>query len=340
LALILAFVAYWGWGRLPVEEVKQEAAAAQARLSSLVKVPEGVTPTATPTQSAFAARPASPSPTVTHTPSATSTRLPSATPSPAPTATPTGGPAEYIVVPGDSLMLIGDKLDLPWQTIAAINGINQNTMIRPGDKLRLPTVTPAPTRPAATPTAVATATATATAASGPSPSQTPVPQASPTSTVAPTSAATSTPAAAPTAPPAPTVSPSTFTPVPTATPAPTQTPLPSLSAPLLLMPGDRNSSTGETATIVLQWQTKENLPLGTVYRVSISSTEQGAPVTRTFDWKSTSFPVPPWLWGKADQPAREYRWSVQVVQLATDGKGGERVIELSPPSETRAFFWN
>jgi hypothetical protein len=106
------------------------------------------------------------------------------------------------------------------------------------------------------------------------------------------------------------------------------------------MPGDRNASTGEGTPIILQWQTRENLPLGTVYRVTITDTEQGIPVTRTFDWKATSFPVPPWLWGKADQPAREYRWSVQVVQLATDGKGGERVIALSPPSETRTFFWN
>jgi hypothetical protein len=108
----------------------------------------------------------------------------------------------------------------------------------------------------------------------------------------------------------------------------------------LLMPGDRNASTGEGTPIILQWQTRESLPLGTVYRVTISDTEQGIPVTRTFDWKATSFPVPPWLWGKADQPARQYQWFVQVVQLATDGKGGERVIELSPPSETRTFFWN
>jgi hypothetical protein len=106
------------------------------------------------------------------------------------------------------------------------------------------------------------------------------------------------------------------------------------------MPGDRNSSTGEGTPIVLQWQTKENLPLGTVYRVTITATEQGVPMTHTFDWKATSFPVPRWLWGLADQPARQYQWFVQVVQLATDGKGGERVIELSPPSETRTFFWN
>jgi hypothetical protein len=106
------------------------------------------------------------------------------------------------------------------------------------------------------------------------------------------------------------------------------------------MPGDRNSSTGEGTPIVLQWQTKESLPLGTVYRVTITNSEQGIPVAHPFDWKTTSFPVPGWLWGKADQPARQYQWFVQVVQLTTDGKGGERVIELSPPSEIRTFFWN
>jgi len=54
--------------------------------------------------------------------------------------------------------------------------------------------------------------------------------------------------------------------------------------------------------IILQWQTRENLPLGTVYRVTITDTEQGIPVTRTFDWKATSFPVPPWLWERRISP--------------------------------------
>jgi LysM repeat protein len=351
LALIVAFAAYWGWGKLPVQQVKQKAAAAQAKLSGLVQIPELATPTATPTQGNLIARSVQPSPTATRTPTPTPTRSPSATASPAPSATPTSGPAEYVVVPGDSLGLIGDKLDLPWQTIAAINGINQNTMIRPGDKLKLPTSTPAPTRPPATaapataaPATAAAAATTATSSAGPTLAASP--EATATPTAAPTSTPTSAPTAPPTAPPAATASPPTATPRPTATPAPTptpaptNTPVPSISVPVLLMPGDRNSSTGERTSIILQWQTRENLPLGTVYRVTIADTEQGVPATRTFDWKATSFPVPPWLWGKADQPARQYQWFVQVVQLATDGKGGERVIELSPPSETRTFFWN
>jgi LysM repeat protein len=347
LALIVAFVAYWGWGKLPVQQVKQEAAAAQAKLSGLVQIPELATSTATPAQNSFVARSAQMSPTATGTPTSIPVRPPSVTSSPVPTATPPSGPAEYIVVSGDSLGLIGEKLDMPWQTIAAINGINENTVIRPGDKLRLPTVTPAPTRPPATATPTATAAAATVAppaAATSSAGSTPAATAGATAT--PTAAATDTPTSVPTAEATATAQPPTAAPRPTATtaptptPAPTNTPAPILSAPVLLMPGDRNSSTGEGTQIVLQWQTKENLPLGTVYRVTIMDTEQGVPVTHPFDWKTTSFPVPGWLWGKADQPAREYRWSVQVVQLATDGKGGERVIELSPPSETRTFYWN
>ena len=338
LALIMAFAVYWGWGKLPVQQVKQEAAAAQAKLSNLVQIPELATPAATPTQGNRVARSTQPSPTATWTPSPTQIRPPPATASasPAPSATPTSGPAEYVVVPGDSLALIGDKLDLPWRTIAAINGINQNTMIRPGDKLKLPTSTPAPTSPPVT----AAPAATATSSAGPTLAASPEAPATPTA--APTNTATS----APTAPPAATASPPTVTPRPTATPAPTptpaptNTPVPSLSAPVLLMPGDRNSSTGSGTSIILQWQTKENLPLGTVYRVIITDKEQGILVTHPFYWTTTSFPVPSWLWGLADQPNREYQWFVQVVQLATDGKGGERVIELGPPSETRTFFWN
>ena len=113
LALIVAFAAYWGWGKLPVQQVKQEAVAAQARLSGLVQIPELATPTATPIQDGSVARSTQPSPTVTRTPTPTPTRPPSITASPTPSATATSGPADYTVVSGDSLALIGEKLDLP-----------------------------------------------------------------------------------------------------------------------------------------------------------------------------------------------------------------------------------
>ena len=105
------------------------------------------------------------------------------------------------------------------------------------------------------------------------------------------------------------------------------------------MPGDQNSSTGEGTPIVLQWQTKENLPLGAVYRVTITDTEQGVPVS-PLRLEDDKLPCSRLALGQGGSPARQYQWFVQVVQLTTDGKGGERVIELSPPSEIRTFFWN
>jgi hypothetical protein len=31
---------------------------------------------------------------------------------------------------------------------------------------------------------------------------------------------------------------------------------------------------------------------------------------------------------------------VRVVEVTTDGQGGERVIPVSQPSTTRTFYWN
>jgi LysM repeat protein len=344
LALIVAFAANWGWGKLPVQQVKQEAAAVQAKLSGLVQIPELATPTPTPTQGSLVARSLQPSPTATWTPTPTSIRSPSATASAAPSATPTptSGPAEYVVVPGDSLALIGDKLDLPWQTIAAINGINQNTMIRPGDKLKLPTSTPAPTRPLVTAAPAATTATTAAATNSASPTL----PASPEAKATPTAAATNTPTTAPTAEIAAPVEPHTATPRPPATPtrtptaAPTAPPAPALAQVVLIGPGDGSSYDGENAQIELQWQNKDYLPAGAVYRVTLQWDEKGVSMTNPQDTAATSIRAPLWLWGKADQlTGRRYAWKIQIVQLATDGKGGERVIELNPTSETRTFYW-
>jgi hypothetical protein len=89
----------------------------------------------------------------------------------------------------------------------------------------------------------------------------------------------------------------------------------------------------------LQWQNKDYLPVGAVYRVTFQWINKGAPMIHHQDTTATSIRAPLWLWGEADQPARQYFWSVQIVQLTTDGKGGERVIPLNPPSEKRTFYW-
>jgi LysM repeat protein len=337
LALILAFAAYWGYERLPIEQVMQGAAAAQAQISDMVQLPELAAPTATPVQG-DEARPTqvTPSPSPTRTPTATPSRPPSATPSPTPTATATGGAREYVVQSGDSLALIGEKLNISWQTIATLNGLTAYSMLQPGDKLRLPTLTPAPTRATATTTrgtvrpteAAATATASATPTRPPAP-------ASPT----PTATALNNPTpAVPTATPRPLPT-FTYTPIP----SPTATPAPAMAAPILTNPGDQGSYSGETAQIVLEWQPAPGtgLPSGAFYRVTILYTEKGTEVAQQPpETTATGMRVPLWLWGLADQPARKYAWFVQIVQRTTDGKGGTRLVPLSLPSEKRTFYWN
>ncbi len=327
LGLLLVFVAYWGRDRLPIEQIRQRAATTQAELASMIRLPTFPTPTITPAPGLTAARltPFTPTPSPTRTATATPSPSPTVTSSPTPTAT--GAVREYIIQPGDSLALIGEKLDLPWRTIAALNGLTEYSLLRPGDKLRLPTQTPVPT-PTATatpsPTASLMLTATATASAiGPSPTASPTaagsPSVTPTATPRPTSTSTR--------PPAPTVT-------------TTSTPAPLLAAPVLTSPGDQTPYGGENEQIVLEWQSRDGLPRGAVYRLTISWVEKGTPISWSWDTTTTSLYVARWLWQRADQPARQYTWSVQIVQLATDGKGGERVIPLSPPSEKRTFYWN
>lgn len=330
LAMLLAFAVYWGRDKAPVGQITQVAQAAQAvqaaqaALSGMVQLPESATPT--PFVVAVRPTPITPTPSATRTATATATRPPSATPSPTATATAAGGAREYIVQSGDSLALIGEKLDLPWRTIAAINGLTEFSILRPGDKLRLPTLTPAPTRSTATPSPTHTATPT-----GAAPMATPR-RADATDGLTPTATATATPS--PTPPP-PTRTPAP--PPPTATP--TATPAPLLAAPILLIPGDQNAYSGDTAQVVLEWQSPDGLPRGAVYRLTIAWVEKGNPISWTWDVTTVSVRAASWLWQRADQPARQYTWSVQIVQVTTDGKGGERIIPLSPPSEKRVFYW-
>ncbi len=126
----------------------------------------------------------------------------------------------------------------------------------------------------------------------------------------------------------------TPTPVP-----PTATPLPQLAAPVLKDPGDGASYNGGDALVELSWGPVEGVGPEDQYLVVVTWVEQGAPMEHRWRTTATGTRVPPWLWGKADQPARKYTWSVQVVRVTTDGKGGEQVIPLSPPSPTRVFYW-
>jgi LysM repeat protein len=85
--------------------------------------------TATPPPSeAPASSPAEPSPSVATTP----------TVSPAPTPTPAPTPRTYVVQSGDTLNGIAQRFGTTAAAIAAVNGINVNDTIDPGDVLIIP----------------------------------------------------------------------------------------------------------------------------------------------------------------------------------------------------------
>jgi LysM repeat protein len=134
----------------------------------------------------------------------------------------------------------------------------------------------------------------------------------------------------------------TETPRPKASPRPataTPTTVPMLSAPILESPAAGERKDGELTEIDLRWQPVSGIPAAAQYQVTIEWNEGGQ--KQSYVWYTTSVAqrLPTWLWGRADQPGRSYDWFVTVVQLGTDGKGGERVLALSPPSSTRAFEW-
>ena len=142
-------------------------------------------------------------------------------------------------------------------------------------------------------------------------------------------------------PPAPTA-----TPKPRATPTPAKpvlppTPAPYLPAPVLTGPGDQASYRGETEQIFLIWDAVPGMTADDRYQVVIRWIEQGALQEKSdLFTPATSIQMPTWLWGRADQPERRYQWFVRPVRLSTDGKGGELVSPLGPPSPTRGFYWN
>ena len=383
---IVILAALWGLGRLPLAKIWQTVTDTRVQLASLVQIPD-LSITATPAALAPAYQQdalVGLTPFPTATPTSSPAPLPSATP-PAPTPEDAGTPAEatspaepapdagqsYTVASGDTLAGIGANLGIPWQLLAATNGIDENTPLQVGQKLRLPEPTPTPLPPTETPAAPAPATQ---------------PAVTPTATTTPT-----TPATGPTTyrvqagdtleqigqrlgvawqaiaaannitaatvlrvgqelvippPGAPLPPTATPRPRPTATPmSPTATPPPSLAAPVLLSPEDQKAFNGEKEVIILKWQPVANLPAGAQYQVTIQWVEKGAP---------QEYPLPPlppttspntraplWLWGRADQPApRTYTWFVTVILPASDGQGGQRIIPLSSPSESRTFSWN
>jgi hypothetical protein len=131
--------------------------------------------------------------------------------------------------------------------------------------------------------------------------------------------------------------------VPTQAPPPAPTAsAPGYSAPVLTMPGANTPYSGDRVQIVFGWQAVPGLPPDAQYHVEFRWTSGGVPdgtFTRV-PANNTGTAVPGWIYLRADQPARKYAWWVHAVRVTTDGKGGERTIELSPPSQIRTFYWN
>jgi LysM repeat protein len=144
------------------------------------------------------------------------------------------------------------------------------------------------------------------------------------------------PADAPTATPSATLQPATTVRPPTATPRGVV----ELPSPVLRGPGDQTPFSGDGAYIELQWNPVSDMLAGQEYQVVVRWIEQGNPEEHWWFTTATGSRVPPWLWGRADQPTRQYSWFVRVVEVTTDGQGGERVIPVSQPSTTRTFYWN
>jgi LysM repeat protein len=128
-------------------------------------------------------------------------------------------------------------------------------------------------------------------------------------------------------------------PSPTPTTEPTLAPEPpavvKLPAPVLLAPGNDDGFNADTLP-VLAWQPVPGVNAGDYYyvvvRFTLKNGDMGFAIGETTD---ASFTVPRWVFDQAQTPDRIGRWSVQVRRLGPAGDA----IEVSPPSETRSFYW-
>jgi hypothetical protein len=137
----------------------------------------------------------------------------------------------------------------------------------------------------------------------------------------------------------------THTSTPTATPTVTQTPWPDTPtpisgypAPILLAPPDGQVIVNQDS-VLLTWASVGRLADDEWYVVRLrlpSNTEPTEPAwTRTTSWRISADLRPS---GSAiDEP---FEWQVGVVRLVSPSSDDSRQIEsLSPPSDTRAFYW-
>ncbi len=340
VAVIVVLAGLWGLGRLPVDEVRQEILDTRSRLAGLVQVLDlpTFTPTHTPaTRSAAAVRTATPTaiPTLRWTPTVTVT-LPGFT---------SGAITQTITVTATAVLT-------PTVTTASPTAAGSPAAAETPAPAGTPTAaatsavgTPPATPVGGSPTAVAAGSRTYVVQAGDTLAGIGARFGVPWETIAAANkiadAAVLQVGQVLTIPLAGALPPTaTPRPRPTATPVPpTATPLPALPAPVLDRPGDGSGAVGADAEIELGWQPVAGMPAEARYQVTIEWLEGGQKNSHSWTTSATAQRMPPWLFLRADQPARRYVWYVTVVQVGTDGKGGERLIPLSPPSAPRTLSW-
>lgn len=123
------------------------------------------------------------------------------------------------------------------------------------------------------------------------------------------------------------------------TPTPTITPevpiIAPLTAPILVSPGDGDGFSSGTQP-VLTWRPAAGIGANDYYYVYVAfTTIDGRNGFVEGKVSGTAFTVPQWVFETAAPPDRLSQWTVQVRRAGPSGQ----VIELSPPSTTRTFYW-
>ncbi len=99
---------------------------------------------------------------------------------------------------------------------------------------------------------------------------------------------------------------------------------------------------GEAYPPLLQWEAVGELGEDEYYNVTIYRPWQGQPYFAGSDWtKDTEF-IPNYdvVINTSDKD-NLYSWSVTVMRLTEEVEGeGKKGVPISPPSETRSFYWH
>jgi hypothetical protein len=108
-----------------------------------------------------------------------------------------------------------------------------------------------------------------------------------------------------------------------------------LPAPGLLTPTNGDGFAAG-AQPVLSWRAAPGISPQDYYHVLVKYTTRDGRANFLEDRiTGTSYAVPLWFYDLASTPDRLGEWSVQVRRMGADGEE----IKISPPSESRIFYW-